>query len=152
MDSHNVIEIKMPYHISQRNNKDKLIVSFCKDMHLVFNKGKGYASHKTINIWDKKFDFDTEDFNIDFKVKIGDTDCMILIEKLIIKDSTIVLNFLVNSAYSKAFVKLYEEHYESNKIRKYSFPVVSYINYNGKRNIAYDYNLNMLTFKNKDKK
>ncbi len=134
----NIIEIKMPNHLSFKNNKDDLLISIGSGVHIAFNNGRGY--HAPVA---NPFIYKLKNKSVDDAV----------VAKLVIKDNIIVLDFynkenLVNSTCCYTLIK---ETYEKEKEKPssnltYSPVSISYVNSKGEVKLVVDYNCDMFNF------
>lgn len=112
----NIIEIRMPNHLSFKNNKDNLMIIISDtNLNIVFNRGMGFHMTGTAG-----------PINMGLREKtISDA----VIAKLVIKDNIIVLDFynkenLVNSTCCYALIK---EQYDNAKLTNNSKVGIRYI-------------------------
>ena len=131
----NIIEIKMPNHLSFRNNKDNLMIIIADtNLNIVFNRGMGF--HMT-GI-DKPINYGLRKKNRDDAV----------IAKLIIEDNIIILDFnnkhnLVNSTCCYTAIK---EQYDNTRLLDSNKVGIRYINSKGEPEMLRDDNYSRFNF------
>ena len=136
----NIIEIRMPNHLSFRNNKDNLMIIIADtNLNIVFNRGLGFH---TTGI-DEPINYGLRKKNIDDAV----------VAKLIIKDNIIVLDFnnkhnLVNSTCCYTAIKEQYEHIKRKLDNSFLYnpAYIRYVNSKGEPKMITDDNCTMFNF------